>query len=100
MATVANEPTRRTARRIQPSKGLVPIDFHELWQFRELLGHMVVRDVKARYQQSFLGPFWAIFRPVVQVVLFSAIFGGLAGIDSGSDGPYPLFLYCGLLGWT
>ena len=34
------------------------------------------------------------------MVVFAAIFGGLAGIDSGTGAPYPLFLYAGLLPWT
>jgi lipopolysaccharide transport system permease protein len=90
----------RPVRRIQPTKGLVPLDLGELWRFRELLYYLLYRDVKARYRQTFLGAFWAIFRPLVQMVLLAAVFGGLAGIQSGSDVPYPLFLYTGLLGWT
>jgi lipopolysaccharide transport system permease protein len=95
---VAQVPARM--RRIQPSRGIVPVDLGELWRYRELLHRLVWRDVKARYKQTFLGPFWAIFRPFASMVLMSAIFGGLAGFSSGSDVPYPLFLYGGLLVWT
>lgn len=91
---------RRRVRRIQPSRGLALPDAGELWRFRELLWFLVWRDVKARYRQTFLGAFWAIFRPLLSMVLFAAIFGGLAGITSGSKTPYPLFLYSGLAGWT
>jgi lipopolysaccharide transport system permease protein len=87
-------------RRIQPSRGFIPIDFAELWRYRELLYRLVWRDVKGRYKQTFLGPFWAIFRPVVTMILMAAVFGGLAGFKSGTDIPYPLFLYGGLLVWT
>jgi lipopolysaccharide transport system permease protein len=87
-------------RRIQPSRGFIPIDFSELWRYRELLFRLVWRDVKARYKQTVLGPVWAILRPLVSMVLMAAIFGGLAGFKSGSDVPYPLFLYGGLLVWT
>jgi lipopolysaccharide transport system permease protein len=91
---------RARVRRIQPSRGLVLLDLAELWRYRELLWFLVWRDVKARYRQTFLGAFWAIFRPLLSMVLFAAIFGGLAGITSGSSTPYPLFLYSGLVGWT
>jgi lipopolysaccharide transport system permease protein len=86
-------------RRIQPSTGFVPIDFRELWRYRELLHRLVFRDVKARYKQTILGPIWAILRPFISMVVMSAVFGGLAGFSSGTDVPYPLFLYGGLLVW-
>jgi len=89
----------RPHRRIQPSSGFIPIDFAELWRYRELLYRFLWRDFKARYKQTYLGPFWAIFRPFVSIVLFSIIFGKLAGISPGSDIPYPLFAL-GLLPWT
>jgi lipopolysaccharide transport system permease protein len=91
---------RRPVRRIQPSRGLVPIDLGELWRHHELLYYLVWREIKARYKQTYLGASWAVLRPLVLMVVFAAIFGGLAGIKSGTDIPYPLFLYAALLPWT
>jgi lipopolysaccharide transport system permease protein len=81
-------------RRIQPSSWFVPIDARELWRYRELLRFIVLRDVKSRYRQTYLGPSWAILRPLVTLVIFSAIFGGLAGITPGKgvDVPYALWV--------
>jgi lipopolysaccharide transport system permease protein len=90
----------RRVRRIQPSRGIVPIDFAEIWRFRELLYAFLLRDVKARYKQTYLGGFWAVFRPLVSMVLFTIIFGHLAGIKPGGGLPYALFVYPGLLAWT
>lgn len=84
-------------RRIKPSRGFVPIDVGELWRYRELSYYFLVRDIKARYKQTFLGPVWAILRPLLTMVMFSAIFGGLAGIKPGSDIPYPLFVTPGII---
>lgn len=98
--TLVAASTRRPVRRIQPSRGLIPIDLRELWSYHELLYYLVWREIKARYKQTFFGVTWAILRPVVLMIVFAAIFGGLAGIDSGTDIPYPLFLYAGLLPWT
>jgi lipopolysaccharide transport system permease protein len=75
------------------------VNVGELWRYRELLYYFLLRDIKARYKQTYLGPFWAIFRPLATLVLFSVIFGGLAGIKPGSNIPYPLFSL-GLLPWT
>ena len=82
----------RTVHRLQPSRGFIPIDFRELWRYRELARFFLIRDVKARYRQTFLGPAWALLRPIMTIAIFSAIFGGLAGIKPGTDIPYPLFV--------
>jgi lipopolysaccharide transport system permease protein len=90
----------RPVRRIQPTHGLVRLDLAELWRYRELLYFLVWRDVKARYRQTFLGASWAILRPFVSMIVFTVIFGHLAGIKPGKRVPYPLFVFTGLLAWT
>ena len=87
----------RVVRRIQPSVGVIPIDFPELWRYRELSRFFLLRDVKSRYRQTYLGPAWAIIRPLVTMVIFSAVFGGLAGIKPGTNIPYALFVTPGIL---
>lgn len=76
---------------------MVPIDLGELWRYRALSYYFLIRDIKARYRQTYLGPAWAILRPLATMVIFSAIFGGLAGIKPGSNIPYPLFVTPGVL---
>jgi lipopolysaccharide transport system permease protein len=88
---------QRPVRRIQPSRGLAPIDLGELWRYRHLLFYFMVRDIKSRYKQTFLGPIWAILRPFSSLIIFSVVFGGIAGIQSGSDVPYPLFVFPGVI---
>jgi lipopolysaccharide transport system permease protein len=73
-------------------------DWHELWQFRDLFYFLVWRDVKVKYKQTVIGIAWAVFQPLVTMVIFSVFFGRLAKIPS--DGiPYPIFVYTGLLFW-
>ncbi|MBM4032654.1 MAG: ABC transporter permease [Planctomycetes bacterium] len=83
---------------IEPRKGWLPINFREIWRYRELLYFLAWRDVKVRYKQTVLGFLWAFLQPFTKMVVFSAIFGGLAKIDSEGF-PYPIFLYAGLLPW-
>lgn len=87
-------------RRIQPAQGLFDLDLKELWRFHELMFFLMWRDVKARYRQTILGGFWAVFRPFISMVIFTVIFNRLAGIAPGSDVPYPLFVFPGILLWT
>lgn len=84
---------------ITPPKGLVRIDFPELWQFRELLYIFVWRDIKVRYKQTVLGIVWAVFQPLVTMVIFTVFFGQLAKVPSDNV-PYPIFVYTGLLFWN
>jgi lipopolysaccharide transport system permease protein len=84
---------------IRPPRKWVPIDFKEIWAYRELLYFFTWRDVKIRYKQTGLGFAWAIIQPLFTMIIFSVIFGGFAQIPS--DGiPYPLFSYAALLPWT
>jgi len=83
---------------IRPSRGWVPINFRELWHYRELLFFLTWRDLKVRYKQTALGALWAIIQPVLTMVVFSLFFGRLAKVPS--DGiPYPLFALSGLIPW-
>lgn len=95
-------PPPKGVHRIQPSRWLVPVDPGELWRYRQLIWFFVLRDVKARYRQTYLGPTWAILRPLLTIVVFSAIFGGLAGISPGknTDIPYALWVTPGVLAFT
>jgi lipopolysaccharide transport system permease protein len=84
---------------IQPSKGWVSLQLHELWTYRELVYFLTWRDIKVRYKQAALGVSWAIIQPLLTMVIFSVIFGQLAKLPS--DGiPYPLFSYAALLPWN
>jgi len=83
---------------IAPPKGFIPVDFKELWAFRELFGFMVWRDVAVRYKQSALGILWALLTPIITMCIFTVIFGVVAKIPTG-DVPYPIFSFAGLLPW-
>ena len=84
--------------RIQPSRGWVGINLRELWRYRELIYFLVWREVKGRYRQMAFGPLWIIIQPLINMVILSIVFGGLAKLPS--DGvPYPIFTYVALLPW-
>lgn len=84
---------------IEPNKGWVPINLRDLWNYRDLLYILMMRDIKVRYKQTFLGAAWAIIQPLFTMLIFTLFFGKLAGMPS-DDIPYPLFAYAGLLPWT
>ncbi len=84
---------------IEANSGSLWLDLQKLWNFRDLLFVLTVRDIKVRYKQTVLGILWVIIQPVLMMLFFTLIFGRLAGMPS--DGiPYPIFAYAGLLPWT
>ncbi len=86
-------------RVIEPRSGWVPIGWPELWEYRELLGFLVWRDVKVRYKQTVLGAAWAILQPLMTMVMFTVLFGRWAKMPS--DGlPYAPFAFAALMPWT
>jgi lipopolysaccharide transport system permease protein len=77
---------------IRSPKGLLSIDWRELWRYRDLF--LVL--ISARYKQTVLGVVWALFQPVITIVIFTFIFNRVAEIEGGDGTPYPVFLYVGL----
>ena len=84
---------------IKPRSGWQVIDFKELKEYRHLLFSFVWRDIKVMYAQTVLGLSWAIIQPMVQIVLFTVIFGRVAKVNT--DGiPYVLFLSVAIIPWN
>jgi lipopolysaccharide transport system permease protein len=83
---------------IEPARGWEALQLGELWKYRELLFFLTWRDIKVRYKQTALGALWAIIQPLLTMVVFSVIFGQLAGLPSEGI-PYPIFTYTALLPW-
>lgn len=84
---------------LEPPQGWQVIDVREVWAARELVFFLAWRDVKVRYKQTVLGAAWAVFQPLMMMIVFSIFFGRLANVPSGGV-PYPLFVLIGLLPWT
>ena len=75
---------------IQPGSGWKIIDFKELNEYRDLFYFLVWRDIKALYAQTVLGFLWAILNPLIQIVIFTIIFGNVAKVPT--DG-YPVYSF-------
>ena len=84
---------------IAPPSRWPRINWAELVRYRDLFVVLAWRDIAIRYKQTALGVLWAIFQPLVTMVIFTVIFNRMAGISSGDATPYPIFVYVGLLLW-
>jgi lipopolysaccharide transport system permease protein len=86
---------------IEPSARVSGINIKEVWRFKDLLYFMVLRDVTVLYKQTVLGFAWAIINPLCQVIIFSVVFGALAGVKPDIDNmPYPVFSSLAVIPWT
>ena len=72
--------------------------FLELLRYRGLLWNLILRDIRIRYKQAFLGVGWAIFQPLCLMLIFTFAFSKVGKVQTGSI-PYPLFVFSGLVPW-
>lgn len=70
----------------------------ELWDARALLGIFVWRDVRVRYQHTFLGAAWNILQPLGMMAVYAFVFGIIFTHRLG-EVAYPLFLFPAILLW-
>jgi len=66
--------------------------------YHELIYHLVIRELKARYKNSVLGFFWSLLNPLGMMLVFMVVFGIF--MPNNSLERYPIFLLCGLLPWN
>lgn len=85
--------------RIQKSTGFRALGLGELWEYRDLLWFNILKNIKAKYRQMALGPLWIVLQPVINMVIFTFVFGNIAKMDSGGI-PYPLLTLSALIPWN
>jgi lipopolysaccharide transport system permease protein len=71
----------------------------DLWRYRELFVILAWRDVAVRYKQTVIGVAWAVVRPLLTMIIFTAVFSRLAKLPSDGDVPYPILVFAGMLPW-
>ncbi|MDQ1141891.1 ABC transporter permease [Pedobacter agri] len=84
---------------IEAKASLFDLKLNEVWAYRDLLILLVRRDFVSFYKQTILGPLWFFIQPLFTTIIFTFIFGNLAGIST--DGlPKPLFYMAGITAWN
>ena len=84
---------------IEPQTSLLDLNLKDVWRYRDLLWLLVKRDFVSFYKQTILGPLWFFIQPLFTTIIFTFIFGNLAGLST--DGlPQPLFYMAGITAWN
>lgn len=76
---------------ITPRDRLLELDWREIWRYRDMFVLFVERNFRTAYKQTILGPLWFIITPVLSVIVYVAVFGGIANIPT--DGIPPILFY-------
>jgi lipopolysaccharide transport system permease protein len=71
----------------------------DLWLFRELFYILSWRDIKVRYKQTSIGAAWALIKPLLTMLIFTFVFGRVAGMAGKNSTPYSIVVFAGLLPW-
>jgi ABC-type polysaccharide/polyol phosphate export permease len=69
----------------------------ELWDYRELIYTLVVRDLKVRYRNSVLGVLWSWLNPLLMMLVFTFVFNVMQGADRPD---FHIFVLSALLPWN
>jgi len=84
---------------IKPKRNLFDVKLKEVWAYRDLIALFVRRDFVAKYKQTILGPLWFIIQPLLTTLMYTVVFGNIAGIST--DGlPKMLFYMSGITAWN
>ncbi len=84
---------------IEPQGYLFDLKLKEVWHYRDLLLLLVRRDFVSFYKQTILGPLWFFIQPLFTTIIYTFIFGNLAGISTEGL-PAPLFYIAGITTWN
>lgn len=76
---------------ITPRDRLLSLDWQEIWRYRDMFVLFVLRNFRVAYKQTVLGPLWFLITPVLSVIVYATVFGGIAKIPT--DGVPPILFY-------
>ena len=75
---------------IEPKNGWFDLHLKELLRYKDLVILFVKRNFTSQYKQTILGPAWAIIQPFITTVIFTLVFGNIAGLAPSG---VPTFLF-------
>lgn len=84
---------------ITPKNRLFDLHLGELWRYRDLVVLFVRRTFVSQYKQTILGPAWAIIQPLLTTVVFTLVFGNIAGLAAEGIPSFVFYLSATIL-WT
>jgi len=90
---------------ITSERKLFDINYSEIFQYKDLILLFVKREFVSKYKQTILGPLWAVIQPLLTTIVFTIVFGSLAGLTTSDVSesfvlPGFLFYMAGNICWS
>ena len=84
---------------IGPKRSFWEVNLRDIWDYRELLYFLTLRQIKTKYKQTAIGIVWVVLQPLLTMAIFALIFYRVGNFDTGGIEVYP-FLFSTLMLWT
>jgi len=84
---------------IKPKTSWWNLSLVELYSYKDLILQLARKDFLGQYQQTLLGPFWALLQPLLSVLVYVFVFNNVIGISTGDAPPF-LFNLIGITLWN
>jgi lipopolysaccharide transport system permease protein len=68
-----------------------------IYQYREMLRNIVLRELRGKYRGSVLGFLWTFVNPLLMLVIYSLVFSFILKTQIEN---YPMFIFVALLPWN
>lgn len=94
-----NDEQEKWDMEIVSTTGLFEVNWHELWQYRDLILLFVRRDLTTTYKQTILGPLWFFIQPILTTTVYIIVFGKITNLSTGGL-PKVLFYLAGITIWN
>ena len=95
---MAKESQQQYCTYIDSRRSWFELNLKEVWQYRDLILLFTKRSFVVTYKQTVLGPAWIFLNPFLTSIIYTVVFGGIAGMST--DGvPQLLFYLCSNAIW-
>ncbi|MGJ1194263.1 MULTISPECIES: ABC transporter permease [Sphingobacterium] len=84
---------------IEPQSSLLSLNLREVWRYRDLLLLLVKRDFVTYFKQTVLGPIWFFVNPIFTTLMYTLVFGNIAGLSTDGS-PQIAFYLSGVVLWN
>lgn len=98
MDTIKTQNAPAPLKVLRRKTGLAGLDLAEVWEYRDLLSTLSIRDIRLRYRQTALGAIWVVLQPLMAAGIFTFVFSNLAGFRTQGVPPF-LFSFASMLAW-
>ncbi len=80
MAKEVTQPTYHT--HITSKRKWFELNLKEVWQYKDLIWLFTKRTFVLTYKQTVLGPAWIFINPILTSIIYTFVFGGIAGMST------------------